>query len=77
MAAFVQLAGVLVPTRSTARIRLIDGVINIEISTTQKDFPVLLLEQAAGELEDSTGRVVNTVIRHKKEREQLAPIAGR
>ncbi len=77
LAAFVQVAEILELTKSTARIRLHDGSIRFEITTSQKDFPTLLLDQAAKELEDATGRVVKTLIHLKQEREQVVSMAGR
>jgi exopolyphosphatase/guanosine-5'-triphosphate,3'-diphosphate pyrophosphatase len=77
LAAFIQVAEVLELTKSTARIRLRDGSIRFEVTTPQKDFPSLLLEQAARELEDATGRIVKTMIHRTKEREQVAPMEGR
>ncbi|MDA4113549.1 MAG: hypothetical protein OK474_05860 [Thaumarchaeota archaeon] len=77
LSAIIQLAEVLELTKSAARIRLQDGAIRFDITTSQKDFPTLLLDQAARELEDATTRTVKTMIHRKQERVQVAPSVGR
>jgi hypothetical protein len=74
LAAFIQLAEVLELTKSTVRIGLRDGALRLDITTSQKEFPTLLLEQAVREIEDATGRTVKTMIHLNQEREQAVPI---
>ncbi len=74
LAAFIQLAEVLELTKSTVRIGLRDGALRLDVTTSQKEFPTLLLEQSVREIEDATGMIVKTMIRRNQEREQAVPL---
>lgn len=77
LASFIQLAEVLEFSRASTRLRLSDGAMHLDITTPHPDFPALLLEKAAREIEDATGRMVKTVVHQRLEREQVVPMAGR
>jgi len=77
LAAMIHLAEVLEMTKSTARFRVQDGALTFQVNTSQNEFPKLLLERAARELEGVTGRMVKTIISRSRERAQVAPLAGR
>lgn len=74
LAAFIQLAEVLELTKSKVHIGLRDGDLRLEITTSQREFPALLLDQAVREIEDATGMIVKTMIHRNQEREQTVPI---
>jgi exopolyphosphatase/guanosine-5'-triphosphate,3'-diphosphate pyrophosphatase len=76
MAAFIRLAEIMEQTKSSLRVRVQGGAIRLEVTTARSDFPTLLLEECAQELEEATGRAVKMILNKNQEPQQAAAVAG-
>jgi exopolyphosphatase / guanosine-5'-triphosphate,3'-diphosphate pyrophosphatase len=74
LAAFIQFAEILELTQSKATVRLKGGQLKFFIKSSKKDFPVLLLKQAAEELEDATSLRVKIFTERRHSLAQVSPI---
>jgi exopolyphosphatase / guanosine-5'-triphosphate,3'-diphosphate pyrophosphatase len=63
LAALIQFAELVELTRSKARVKVEGDAIRLEVRSPLEDFPEELLNRAAKDLEDATGRSVKAVIR--------------
>jgi exopolyphosphatase / guanosine-5'-triphosphate,3'-diphosphate pyrophosphatase len=75
VAAFVQFAEILELTHSRAEVRLKGRNLYFTITSSKRDFPELLLEQAVDELKEATGLKVKTVIEKKPVQSHVSEIS--
>jgi exopolyphosphatase/guanosine-5'-triphosphate,3'-diphosphate pyrophosphatase len=77
LAAFIQFAEILEMTHAKAKVKLKGDHLMFIIKSSKKDFPVLLMEQAARELSDATSLRVSIVTEQNTAGNRVSPVARR
>lgn len=77
VAAFVQFAEILELTHSKATVRKKGRRLRFTITSSRRDFPARLLEQAVQELEEATGLRVKTIVERKQAQAPVPQVSQR